>query len=200
MKKKGRLIVISGPSGVGKGTVVSALRQRDPNVKLSVSATTRDIRPGEIDGVHYYFISHEKFLEMIEQDRFLEHAQYVGNRYGTPEAPVDQMLDQGYDVVLEIEVQGGLQVMQRRPEAISIFIAAPSFEVLGKRLRGRGDTDEEKVLMRLQQARMEYLVAPQYQYIVVNDRLEDAVEDIAAILRAQSLQTEHQLHLLKEAL
>ncbi|MBR6376162.1 MAG: guanylate kinase [Oscillospiraceae bacterium] len=200
MKKKGRLIVISGPSGVGKGTVVSALRQRDPNVKLSVSATTRDIRPGEIDGVHYYFISHEKFLEMIEQDRFLEHAQYVGNRYGTPEAPVDEMLDQGYDVVLEIEVQGGLQVMQRRPEAISIFIAAPSFEVLGKRLRGRGDTDEEKVLMRLQQARMEYLVAPQYQYIVVNDRLEDAVEDIAAILRAQSLQTEHQLHLLKEAL
>ena len=200
MKKKGRLIVISGPSGVGKGTVVSALRQRDPNVKLSVSATTRDIRPGEIDGVHYYFISHEKFLEMIDQDRFLEHAQYVGNRYGTPEAPVDEMLDQGYDVVLEIEVQGGLQVMQRRPEAISIFIAAPSFEILGKRLRGRGDTDEEKVLMRLQQARMEYLVAPQYQYIVVNDRLEDAVEDIAAILRAQRLQTEHQLHLLKEAL
>ncbi len=200
MKKKGRLIVISGPSGVGKGTVVSALRQRDPNVKLSVSATTRDIRPGEIDGVHYYFISHEKFLEMIDQDRFLEHAQYVGNRYGTPEAPVDEMLDQGYDVVLEIEVQGGLQVMQRRPEAISIFIAAPSFEILGKRLRGRGDTDEEKVLMRLQQARMEYLVAPQYQYIVVNDRLEDAVEDIAAILRAQRLQTEHQLQLLKEAL
>ena len=200
MKKKGRLIVTSGPSGVGKGTVVSALRQRDPNVKLSVSATTRDIRPGEIDGVHYYFISHEKFLEMIDQDRFLEHAQYVGNRYGTPEAPVDEMLDQGYDVVLEIEVQGGLQVMQRRPEAISIFIAAPSFEILGKRLRGRGDTDEEKVLMRLQQARMEYLVAPQYQYIVVNDRLEDAVEDIAAILRAQRLQTEHQLHLLKEAL
>lgn len=198
--KKGRLIVISGPSGVGKGTVVSALRQRDPNVKLSVSATTRDIRPGEIDGVHYYFISHEKFLEMIQQDRFLEHAQYVGNRYGTPEAPVDEMLNQGYDVVLEIEVQGGLQVMQRRPEAISIFIAAPSFEVLGKRLRGRGDTDEEKVLMRLQQARMEYLVAPQYQYIVVNDRLEDAVEDVAAILRAQNLKTEHQLHLLKEAL
>ena len=200
MKKKGRLIVISGPSGVGKGTVVKALMERDENLRLSVSATTRDIRPGEIDGVHYYFISHEKFLEMIDQDRFLEHAQYVGNRYGTPEAPVDEMLDQGYDVVLEIEVQGGLQVMQRRPEAISIFIAAPSFEILGKRLRGRGDTDEEKVLMRLQQARMEYLVAPQYQYIVVNDRLEDAVEDIAAILRAQRLQTEHQLQLLKEAL
>lgn len=196
--KKGRLIVISGPSGVGKGTVVKALRERDPNVKLSVSATTREIRPGEIDGVHYYFISHEKFEGMIAEDRFLEHAQYVGNRYGTPIEPVNRMLDEGYDVILEIEVQGGLQVLERRPDAISVFIAAPSFEVLGARLRGRGDTDEEKVLMRLQQARMEYLVAKCYRYIVVNDRLEDAVADLQAILRAEALKTEHQEHLLKE--
>lgn len=198
--KKGRLIVISGPSGVGKGTVVKALMERDPKVHVSVSATTRPMRPNEVDGVHYYFISHEKFEEMIAQDLFLEHAQYVGNRYGTPEEPVDRMLEQGYDVILEIEVQGGLQVMQRRPDAISVFIAAPSFEILGARLRGRGDTDEEKVLMRLQQARMEYLVAPQYQFIVVNDRLEDAVSDVQAILRAEGLKTEHQQHLLKEAL
>lgn len=196
--KKGRLIVISGPSGVGKGTVVKALRERDPNVKLSVSATTREIRPGEIDGVHYYFITHEKFEQMIAEDRFLEHAQYVGNRYGTPAAPVNRMLEEGYDVILEIEVQGGLQVLERRPDAISVFIAAPSFEVLGARLRGRGDTDEEKILMRLQQARMEYLVAKRYQYIVVNDRLEDAVADLQAILRAEALKTEHQEHLLKE--
>ncbi len=196
--KKGRLIVISGPSGVGKGTVVKALRERDPNVKLSVSATTREIRPGEIDGVHYYFITHEKFEQMIAEDRFLEHAQYVGNRYGTPAAPVNRMLEEGYDVILEIEVQGGLQVLERRPDAISVFIAPPSFEVLGARLRGRGDTDEEKVLMRLQQARMEYLVAKRYQYIVVNDRLEDAVADLQAILRAEALKTEHQEHLLKE--
>lgn len=198
--KKGRLIVISGPSGVGKGTVVSALRAKDENVKLSVSATTRPIRPNEVHGVHYYFISHEEFEEMIAENKFLEHAQYVGNRYGTPEEPVDRMLEQGFDVILEIEVQGGLQVMQRRPDAISVFIAAPSFEELARRLRGRGDTDEEKVLMRLQQARMEYLVAPQYQYVVVNDCLEDAVEDIAAILRAQRLKTENQLDILKEAL
>ncbi|MBO4419478.1 MAG: guanylate kinase [Oscillospiraceae bacterium] len=198
--KKGRLIVISGPSGVGKGTVVKALMERDPQVKLSVSATTRPIRPNEVDGVHYYFISHEEFEKMIDEDRFLEHAQYVGNRYGTPEEPVNQMLESGFDVILEIEVQGGLQVMQRRPDAISIFIVAPSFEILGGRLRGRGDTDEEKVLMRLQQARMEYLVAPQYQYIVVNDRLEDAVSDVQSILRAEALKTEHQQHLLKEAL
>ena len=196
--RKGRLIVISGPSGVGKGTVVKALRERDPNVKLSVSATTREIRPGEIDGVHYYFITHEKFEQMIAEDRFLEHAQYVGNRYGTPAAPVNRMLEEGYDVILEIEVQGGLQVLERRPDAISVFIAAPSFEVLGARLRGRGDTDEEKVLMRLQQARMEYLVAKRYQYIVINDRLEDAVADLQAILRAEALKTEHQEHLLKE--
>ena len=196
--KKGRLIVISGPSGVGKGTVVKALMERDENLRLSVSATTREMRPGEIDGVHYYFITRERFEQMIEEDRFLEHAQYVGNRYGTPEEPVDRMLAQGHDVVLEIEVQGGLQIMERRPDAISVFIAAPSFEVLGRRLRGRGDTDEEKVLMRLQQARMEYLVASRYQYIVVNDRLEDAVRDIQAILRAEALKTEHQQHLLKE--
>ena len=196
--KKGRLIVISGPSGVGKGTVVKALMERNPNVRLSVSATTREMRPGETDGVQYYFITHEKFEQMIAEDRFLEHAQYVGNRYGTPEEPVDRMLAEGYDVILEIEVQGGLQIMQRRPDAISLFIVAPSFEVLAARLRGRGDTDEEKVLMRLQQARMEYLVARQYQYIVVNDRLEDAVADVQAILRAEALKTEHQQHLLKE--
>ena len=196
--KKGRLIVISGPSGVGKGTVVKALMERDPNVRLSVSATTREMRPGETDGVQYYFITHEKFEQMIAEDRFLEHAQYVGNRYGTPEEPVDRMLAEGYDVILEIEVQGGLQIMQRRPDAISLFIVAPSFEGLAARLRGRGDTDEEKVLMRLQQARMEYLVARQYQYIVVNDRLEDAVADVQAILRAEALKTEHQQHLLKE--
>lgn len=196
--KKGRLIVISGPSGVGKGTVVKALMEKDPNVRLSVSATTREMRPGETDGVQYYFITHEKFEQMIAEDRFLEHAQYVGNRYGTPEEPVDRMLAEGYDVILEIEVQGGLQIMQRRPDAISLFIVAPSFEVLAARLRGRGDTDEEKVLMRLQQARMEYLVARQYQYIVVNDRLEDAVADVQAILRAEALKTEHQQHLLKE--
>ena len=196
--KKGRLIVISGPSGVGKGTVVKALMARDPNVRLSVSATTRDMRPNEIDGVHYYFITRERFEQMIAEDRFLEHACYVNNYYGTPEEPVDRLLAEGHDVILEIEVQGALQIMQRRPEAISVFIAAPSFEVLAARLRGRGDTDEEKVLLRLEQARTEYRVAAQYQYVVVNDRLEDAVDDLQAILRAEALKAEHQQHLLKE--
>ena len=200
MKRKGRLIVVSGPSGVGKGTVVKTLMDRDPRVRLSVSATTRPKRPSETDGVQYHFVTHEEFERMIEEDQFLEHAQYVGNRYGTPEKAVNEMLEQGFDVLLEIEVQGGVQVMNRRPDAITIFIAAPSFEELARRLRGRGDTDEEKVEMRLQQARMEYLVAPQYQFIVVNDDLEDAVDDVQSILRAEDLKSEKQQHLLKEAL
>ena len=200
MKRKGRLIVVSGPSGVGKGTVVKTLMDRDPRVRLSVSATTRPKRPSETDGVQYHFVTHEEFERMIEEDQFLEHAQYVGNRYGTPEKAVNEMLEQGFDVLLEIEVQGGVQVMNRRPDAITIFIAAPSFEELARRLRGRGDTDEEKVQMRLQQARMEYLVAPQYQFIVVNDDLEDAVDDVQSILRAEDLKSEKQQHLLKEAL
>ena len=198
--KKGKLIVISGPSGVGKGTVVRALRAQDGNLKLSVSATTRPIRPTETHGVEYFFISKGEFEEMIAGDRFLEHAEYVGNYYGTPEGPVNELLDRGYDVILEIEVQGGLQVMARRPDAITVFLAAPSFEVLAQRLRGRGDTDEEKVKLSLAQAREEYKTAPNYQYIVANDRLEDAVADIRAILRAEELKTEKQLELLKEVL
>ena len=200
MKRKGRLIVISGPSGVGKGTVVNRLMDRDPRVRLSISATTRPKRPSETDGIQYHFVTHEEFEQMIRDDQFLEHAQYVGNRYGTPEKAVNEMLEQGFDVVLEIEVQGGIQVMRRRPDAITVFIVAPSFEELARRLRGRGDTDEEKVQMRLQQARMEYLVAPQYQYIVVNDEVENAVDDVQAILRTQDLRSELQQHLLKEAL
>lgn len=197
--KKGRLIVLSGPSGVGKGTVVKALMERNPKVRVSVSATTRQMRPNEISGIHYDFLSHEEFERRIAENQFLEYAEYVGNYYGTPEEPVNRMLEEGLDVILEIEVQGGLQVMQRRSDAISIFIAAPSFEVLAGRLRGRGDTDEDKIQKRLQTARREYLVAPQYRYVVVNDRLENAVDDVQAILRAEALQTEHQLELLKEA-
>ena len=196
MKRKGRLIVISGPSGVGKGTVVKALMDRDPRVRLSVSATTRPMRPSETDGVQYHFISHEEFERMIEADQFLEHAQYVGNRYGTPEKAVDEMLEQGFDVVLEIEVQGALQIKQKRPDAISVFIAAPSFEALAERLRGRKDTDEAAIAKRLETARQEYRIAPQYDYIVVNDEIETAVADVAAILRADFLRAENHLKVL----
>ena len=197
--KKGKLIVISGPSGVGKGTVVKALMQRHDHLRFSVSATTRPIRPGEVDGENYYFIDHATFERMIAENRFLEYANYVSNYYGTPEEPVNRMLDEGYDVVLEIEVQGALQIKARRPDAILIFIVAPSFEELGKRLRGRGDTAEELVLQRLETAKTEYRIAEQYDYIVVNDIVEEAVGEILSILAAESLKAKNQLELLKEA-
>ena len=200
MKTKGLLVVISGFSGAGKGTLIRELRNRHDNYRLSVSATTRQPRTEDIPGVTYFFLTREEFEKMIADGGFLEYAEYNKNYYGTPRSYVEQELEKGHDVLLEIEVQGGVQVMSRRPDAITIFIAAPSFEELARRLRGRGDTDEEKVQMRLQQARMEYLVAPQYQFIVVNDDLEDAVDDVQSILRTEELRSEKQQHLLKEAL
>ena len=197
--KKGRLIVISGPSGVGKGTIVKALMQKHEKLRFSVSATTRAIRPGEVDGVNYYYITKERFEQMIAQDELLEHARYVDNYYGTPEAPVDAQLEDGYDVILEIEVQGALQVKRRRPDAVLIFIAAPSFDELARRLRGRGDTAEEQVLQRLETAHGEYIIARDYDYVVVNDIVDEAVDEILSIMTAESLKTKNQLHILKEA-
>ena len=197
--KKGKLIVISGPSGVGKGTVVKSLMERHGRLRFSVSATIRPIRPGEVDGVNYYFIDHATFERMISENRFLEYASYVSNYYGTPEDPVNRMLEDGYDVVLEIEVQGALQIKARRPDAILIFIVAPSFEELARRLRGRGDTAEALVLQRLETAKTEYRIAEQYDYIVVNEIVEEAVEAILSILTAESLKAKNQLELLKEA-
>ncbi len=194
--KKGRLIVISGPSGVGKGTVVKSLLARDPNTWLSVSATTRAIRPSETDGVQYHFISQAEFDRMIAEGSFLEYACYVNNSYGSPLAPIEQKLAEGRDVLLEIEVQGALQIKQKRPDAISVFIAAPSFEALAERLRGRKDTDEAAIAKRLETARQEYRIAPQYDYIVVNDEIETAVADVAAILRAEFLRAENHLKVL----
>ena len=197
--KKGRLIVISGPSGVGKGTVIKELFKRRDRIHYSVSATTRQIRPGEQDGVDYYFISQEAFEKLISEDALLEYARYVKNYYGTPEKAVDEQLAKGFDVLLEIEVQGALQVKRRRPDAVLVFIAAPSFDELARRLRGRGDTAEEQVLQRLQTAKQEYLAAPSYDYIVVNDQVDVVTGEILSILTAESLRAYQQTQLLKEA-
>lgn len=197
--KKGKLIVISGPSGVGKGTVVKQLMQRHERLRFSVSATTRAIRPGEQDGVNYYFITREAFEKLISEDALLEYASYVNNYYGTPERPVNEQLEQGCDVLLEIEVQGALQVKRRRPDAILIFIAAPSFDELARRLRGRGDTAEDQVLQRLKTARQEYIKASEYDYIVVNDQVDEVVDEIFSILTAESLRAYNQAEVLKEA-
>lgn len=197
--KKGRIIIISGPSGVGKGTVLHEVMKDDPTLRFSVSATTRPIRPGEIDGVHYFFTDKERFEKLLQEDGFLEHASYAGNYYGTPVKAVDEALEQGYSVILEIEVQGAMQVMQRRPDAISIFIAPPSFDELGRRLSGRGDTAPEIAAERLQIAVSECSAAHNYQYTVINDSVAEAAREIRAILTAEACRSEYcKIHLKED--
>jgi guanylate kinase len=187
MKRKGRLIVISGPSGVGKGTVVKTLMDRDPRVRLSVSATTREPRPDEVDGVHYRFISREEFTRMAQAGEFLEWAEYGGNLYGTPKAPVEELLAAGKNVLLEIEVQGAEKVMKAVPDTVSVFITIPSMEELERRLRGRKTESEDKILARLAIAERELRHAYLYDYVVLNDEIEFAVARIEAIMKAESV-------------
>ncbi len=181
---KGTLFVVTGPSGAGKGTVLSKVFQNTDKLHFSVSATTRAPREGEVDGVNYHFMTKEQFLSLVDQGRFLEHAQYVGNYYGTPMAPVEEELEQGIDVLLEIEVQGALKVMEKCPDAVSIFIAPPSLDELANRLRGRGTESEETIAKRLETAAWECGQMEKYQYIVVNDLVDTAVEKMRSIILA----------------
>lgn len=196
--KKGRIIILSGPSGVGKGTVLREVMRRRPELRFSVSATTRPIRPSETDGVNYHFISKEAFEKLIADDALLEYVTYANNYYGTPEKPLDEANAQGISVVLEIEAQGALKVFERRDDAISIFIAPPSYAELERRLVGRGDTAPEIMQERLRIARWECEVAKKYQYIVVNDNIERAADQIDAILTAEGCRAEYQSMILFE--
>ena len=180
--KRGLLLVVSGPSGAGKGTVCKRLVEKRSDVFLSVSATTRAPREGEVDGKHYYFISEEEFTERIRTGGMLEHAVFCGNYYGTPKQAVDDMLAAGKNVILEIEVQGAMQVHEKRPDAVRVFIAPPSFEELANRLRGRGTEDEAKVQKRLETAKGELAQQDKFDYVVVNDTVERAVEELHGIL------------------
>ena len=174
-QKKGTLFVFSGPSGVGKGTLNARLfAEFGDQIAFSVSATTRAPREGEIDGKHYFFISRQEFENRIANNDFLEYAQFAGNCYGTPKSYVLSLLEQGKNVLLEIEVQGAMQVMARMPECVSIFVLPPSFEELERRLRGRGTESEEKVRARLETARGEIAYAPRYQYRIINGEDVDA--------------------------
>ena len=167
--KKGILFVFSGPSGVGKGTLKAKLFEEFAGrIAYSVSATTRGPREGEVDGKDYFFISRQEFERRVKNNEFLEHAEFAGNCYGTPRAYVEKLLDSGMNVVLEIDVQGALQVMKSMPECVSVFILPPSFEELEHRLRGRGTETEEKVRERLETAKRELPYAPQYDYQIVN--------------------------------
>ncbi len=184
---KGLLVVISAPSGGGKGTILKELFSRDPNLRLSVSATTRPPRPGEENGKQYYFLSRREFQDLIGRGEMLEYAEYVGNFYGTPKGPVQEWTEAGRDVVLEIEVKGGAQVKKLMPECVSIFILPPSMKVLEERLRGRGTEDNATVAKRLETARREIPHAREYDYVVYNDQVETAVRKIQAILWAEKL-------------
>lgn len=182
---KGKTFIICGPSGVGKGTVVSRLLEADPTLYFSVSATTRAPRAGEADGVHYHFLTRERFQEWIDAGDFLEHAQFVGNFYGTPRRYVDEAMDQGRDVLLDIEIQGAEQIHQKRPEAVRIYIAPPSWEELERRLTGRGTEDTEKIRSRLARGREEFAAARDFDYLVINDTVDHAVAEIRAIMTAE---------------
>ena len=181
---RGLLVVVSGPSGVGKGTIMRPFMERNQNVKYSVSATTRAPREGEIDGVNYHFVTKEQFENLIENDEMLEYARYSGNYYGTPRFAVEKNLAAGLDVVLEIEVKGAQQVRRRCPEAISVFIMPPSFQELSNRLHGRNTESEEKIMERLDIARSEMQLAYDYDFILVNDDVDEAVRQLEVILEA----------------
>lgn len=186
LNEKGLLIVISGPSGVGKGTVRKALFERPGhNLEYSVSMTTRAPRNGETEGKEYYFVTKEQFEKAIKEGNMLEHAKFVNNYYGTPKDKVIEQLNTGKEVVLEIEVQGALQVKAKMPGAVFIFIAPPSWEALENRLTSRGTEPKEIIEERLLKARNELMVASSYDYIVINDEIENAVDKIIAIIRAE---------------
>jgi guanylate kinase len=178
-----RVFVITGPSGVGKGTLIRTLRERIPALDLSVSATTRRARPGEHDGVDYHFLDDEEFEARVQAGQFVEHARYSGRRYGTLRSDLEQRLAAGRPVVLEIEVQGARQVRETMPEAVQVFIAPPSEDALRARLVGRGTDDAEQVEARLATAREELKAQGEFAHVVVNDRLEDAVAALEEVVQ-----------------
>jgi guanylate kinase len=195
----GLLIVLSGPAGVGKGTVCTALRKKMPDIVYSVSATTRQPRQGEAEGVNYFFKSREQFQEMIKNDALLEYAEYVGNYYGTPREFVDRTLAGGKDVILEIEVQGALKVKEKFPEAIFIFLLPPSLEELKQRITGRGTESMDTINTRMNVAVEEMNLLKHYDYAVVNDEIESACERIRSIIVAEHCAVERMLPRMKLA-
>jgi len=182
MNNKGKLFVISGSSGVGKGTLLKLLLEKHPNLKLSISATTRNPRPGEIDGINYFFTKKEDFLTAVNNQEFLEWAEFNNNYYGTKQAWVEKTLNKGENLILEIETQGALQIKSKLPEAILIFILPPSLEELEHRLRGRNTEDEQAIQNRLNEVRREIECSKSYDYKIVNDDLNKALTELEKIV------------------
>ena len=197
MKQQGILAVVSGFSGAGKGTLMKALLEKYDNYALSISATTRKPREGEVHGREYFFLSVEEFEELIEKDQLIEHARYVSNYYGTPRSYVEEKMAEGKDVILEIEIQGALKVKEKFPETLLIFVVPPSAQELKKRLIGRGTETMEVIEQRLKRATEEAEAMDSYDYILVNDDLNKAVEDLHNLIQAQHMQAGNNAELIK---
>lgn len=189
----GKLVVISGPSGAGKSTVIAKAMEKNSGMRFSVSATTRQPRPGERDGREYFFVSREQFDDMVESGQMLEHATYVGNCYGTPRGAIESMLSEGCDVVLDIEVQGAAQVKASMPEAITIFLTPSSFSELRRRLEGRGTETAERIDGRITRAREEFSRVKSYDYIVINDNPDAAANELCSIITAEKCRTANRI-------
>lgn len=198
MFDKGLLIVVSGPSGAGKGTVCSAYLERNPHAILSVSVTTRKPRVGEKEGVNYFFRDKETFLKMVENGEFLEYAEVYGNYYGTPKKFVEEKLAAGRDVILEIDIQGALQIKDRFPEAVFVFIIPPSMEELKKRIVKRGTEDAEAIYRRFQSAYKELNYISRYNYVIINDTVDSAVAKLEAIVLAEKCRVDRNKQLYLE--
>jgi len=196
---RGLLFVVSGPSGCGKGTILAEILKQG-NYYYSVSATTRQARPGEIDGINYLFLGKDKFEELIENDGMLEYAEYCGNYYGTPRKQAEDNLNDGKDVILEIEVQGAMKIREKCPDAILIFILPPSVKELKRRLEKRGTEQEDVVNKRINQAENEIRQADKYDYIMINGDLDKAVYDMKSIINAEKLRKVNSLNNIEEVL
>ena len=197
LSNKGLLVVVSGPSGCGKDTVIAHYARSNPDIRLSVSATTRGMRDGEIDGADYHFITNDEFTYLIENDGLLEFAKYAGNWYGTPKKAVDDWIEDGKTVILIIEVQGGAKIKGMYPDAVSIFLLPPSLEVLEKRLRGRATDSEDSIKKRLDTSVGEINCAYHYDYVVINDEIGNAVDEISTIIEAEKLKTKRLENVIK---
>lgn len=197
---KGNVFIVSGPSGSGKDTILSKVFEQLPNVKFSISSITRCMRSNEVEGEKYNFISVDTFLNMIKNDQLLEYNKYLDNYYGTPRQPVEKAVDEGFDIIIEVDVNGADSIRKKLPNAVSVFIMPPSFEVLQHRLSGRGTESAEVVNKRLNEALREISRADEFDYIVVNDNLSEAVDDVVSIIKSVRNIKNNKIHLVNEVL